>query len=412
LPYLYAGYTQGFLRFWRYFSSDGGDASQGFFSAAIPYGLYLLSGLNLHALAGESFERYLAGRPTGGFPSWMAATLALGTLGYVAWRAIQRSRSASWTSEDDALAVLAIWLWVPLLFDTLPWATIYPHYLVVLYPAGFLALAVGLRAAWLRAGSPLPRGLLVLVVALIAGWQVYELGYLYQFVDQYPTAGGHGLPAHYYTSAAQRLEALAQEQELSHLIILTDGNDTTRDTVPAVLDWLLAGYPDRRFVDGQRHLVFPPEEAPVALLCWPTVAEQTQSLVETYGSHLPAYDLDLRQGQGTVRYYVWPARDPDLDLALTVPPGLVWTNGVALLGAEAGARQADILPWRLWWEVRLDPPPDAHYQWFNHLIGADGRKAGQQDGNALAPANWRQGESVLSWSLCHKCGAVHLAWLG
>lgn len=388
-PYLYAGLTQGFLRFWEGGGLGAGESASGAPWLAWRYALQLGSGANLNALAGESYERFLAGRLPGQWLDIILQLVCLLALGYVVARAWRLRR------ERPAWVVLALWTVLPILFDMLPWTTLYPHYLVVLYPAWFLVLGAAAVGLWRWAKSRWARATLGVVCALLLVWQGYNLLYLYRFIDRHPTEGGHGQPAHYALDAAARLQTLAQAKNVTSLLVMADGDDLRWDRTAAVMDFLLDDQ-DVRVVDGSQTLVVPSPDAPAALLWWPAAGKRAADWTSEYGRAAPSLDLPLRPGEGTARFFLWPSQPLDRDWPLRQEQFLVWTNGIELLGVDL-VEQPDELAWTIGWQVNVPPPANVDYHWFVHLLDAQGQQISQWDGVPLPTTLWRQGEQVLMW---------------
>ena len=105
------------------------------------YALMNIGGLNIHALAGsERFKSFLAGiLPLNYWPDRIEAALVVGGALYLAVRCWRQRTSRLVLGRDG---VLLLWLVLPVLFFML-WPTeVYPHYLVPIYPAPYIALAV------------------------------------------------------------------------------------------------------------------------------------------------------------------------------------------------------------------------------------------------------------------------------
>ena len=429
VPYLYAGARQGFLRVWESASlgGQGGGASPWY--AAFAYASQLASGGNLHALAGDAYGRFLGGRLPGQFLDTMAQIISAISRVYLVWCTL-----AWWRRRHKDAApyvIVTIWTWAPLLFDTLPWTNLYPHYMVVLYPAIFLAMAIVINRlvqtlvaarriqddvllrpmdqpdppegstptdAWRMRGKAFLSIPIVALVLLIALWQVYNVRYLHAFVDRQAIDGGYGLPAHYSLDAAQRLESLARTIGTPDALVVSDSYDTRLSQTPAVLDYLLGGRLTARYLDGGESLVFPSSAESHVLLLWPTAGASASEWIARYGQEQADLALPLRDGEGIARYYLWPTDTPiELsDLPLKPAAGLVWTNGIELLGGHVLETSASSLRWMTAWRVNA-LPSDADYHWFNQLVGSDGRKIGQVDGVGFPSRNWRQGETVLTW---------------
>ena len=428
-PYLYAGVTQGFLRVWESASIGGqGEAAAPWYAAAA-YASQLASSTDLHSLAGDAYGRFLEGRLPGQSLDILAQILSAISRLYLVWHALVWWRRRH--GQAAPYVVLAIWIWAPMAFDMLPWTELHPHYLVVLFPSLFLAMAIALidltqaavgalekrgdgvrrnRRAEKSTPSQGPANPLrtrarawviapvAAVVLLLALWQLYHLSYLHAFVDRQAIDGGYGLPVRYSLQAAETLDALARAMGTRDALVVSDSYDTALSQTPAVLAYLLKDRLDIRYLDGQETLVFPSAGAPHALLLWPTAGEDASEWIARYGQERGDLALPLRRGEGSVRFYRWPPGAPAelSDLPLKPGAGLVWTNGIELLGGDVLGSDGRSLRWMTAWRVNASPP-GGDYHWFSHLVGSDGRKIGQADGVGIPSSDWRQGETVLTW---------------
>jgi hypothetical protein len=106
-------------------------------STALDYAWFVVSGKNIHSLAGpEQFQNYLDS-VTNAYSLFNVIPVgALLTAGYLIWR--QRAR----TSPD---VVLVVWLALPVLAFTWQWTEVAPHYMIPLMPAAYILCGVGLQ---------------------------------------------------------------------------------------------------------------------------------------------------------------------------------------------------------------------------------------------------------------------------
>jgi hypothetical protein len=150
--------------------------------------------------------------------------------------------------------VLLLWLATPVLFFLVFSAEVQLHYLVVLYPAPFLALAAaavdlyGLLAGriWLR------RSLTVLGGAALIGlvaWQVTLSTSIYRFVDLRDTPDGWPTPARIVRETARTLEEYAGLNPGGDVIVLCQGQVPEWDECPAVWAFLTSRLPGVRIMD-------------------------------------------------------------------------------------------------------------------------------------------------------------------
>jgi 4-amino-4-deoxy-L-arabinose transferase-like glycosyltransferase len=147
LPYLLADAQQGWTNV-RGFLTQGGGAA-GVQGQVFDLALLNIGGRNIHALAGpQRFREFLAELPVPGYwPDRLEELLVAASTLFLGVRLLRRRYDPRQARSNGALL---LWLAVPMLFFLLFSAEVQLHYLVVLYPAPYLALAASpCAAAWL-----------------------------------------------------------------------------------------------------------------------------------------------------------------------------------------------------------------------------------------------------------------------
>jgi hypothetical protein len=377
---------------------------------AIRYALLNIGGEALHALAGESWLAFLAsivnlrGLDLVEQALFVGGVLFLTIWTFFFWR---DGREVSVSSRARGFVLLLLWVLVPVLFFLRHSTPVYPHYLIILYPAPHLIIAVLTVEAvrWARereriVAIGLPLALAVLLIG-IAVWQVYLTLAWYRFVDVYPTSGGHGAPVKYAVRAADTVRRLSDEAGNPQLIILAQGDDPAYASAPAVFQFMLGGALSPRFVDAQQAVVFPNSELDTAYCLSPDV-EDTPAVawLDRFAVALPAEAVLVRGGPQAYRFYRLPAGAPEHisgQIASDDAPA-VFANGVKLLGQQA---LGEVSPGHtvrllLWW-VAPQTASDVDYHFFNHLVDEEGRRWGQRDGPGYHARAWRAGDLIVSW---------------
>ena len=406
-PYLLHEATTGWGNLRGAMSVAGKPAEIG--PQAIRYALLNVGGEALHALAGESWREFLASIVNlRGLDLAEQALFVGGVLFLVLWLLFRRTRREAGTStRARAFTLLLLWVLAPVLFFLRHSTPVYPHYLIILYPAPYLIVAVLTVEAvrWARGrgkivATGLPLALAVLLIG-IAAWQVYLTLAWYRFVDTHSTSGGHGAPVKYVMRAAGTVRRLADEVGNPQVIILANGDDPAYASAPAVFQFVLGHGLSLRFVDAQQALVFPDSELDT-VYCLTPDAESTPAVawLDRFAVALPAEEVLVRGGPQTYRFYRLPAGAPK-HIASEIASGgepTTFANGVKLLKQQSSG---EALPGQtvrlfLWW---ISPPAPANtdYHFFNHLVDAEGRRWGQRDGPGYPARYWQAGDLIASW---------------
>jgi len=369
------------------------------------YAFWLHSGLNFAALAGPS---YLEFRP---LPGWLAlanyllAALFGGGLLLAALRGIR-----SLARRDDARSaapwrVLALWLWLPLLGMSLQPAELQVHYLVILFPAG--ALALGLAAEWLArrlvglfkgAMRRIAIGVLSAGLVFILASQASISFYLADFVQSHPTS--YGIPLSSWLRLTEQATELARAAGTDELWVTAAGSDPAIATEPAVLSYLLAGEV-RPLFNGQggHEGLLLPADRPGLYLLTSMPARSTAALERLQATTLA--EIELPDGRTARFLYSVPYSGPALQQKLGYTPLAFTSDFIQLVGYEwpddalPGATASLAEYWRFL-EVS-DEVRGAQHSAYNQLYYADGRKAAQDDGFSLPEADWRPGHLLVQW---------------
>lgn len=280
----------------------------------------------------------------------------------------------------------AIWLLLPLLALVGQSSSVYLHYLVALFPAIFLVMA--LPIGWLLARPRLP--LVALGGLLLGGLLAYGLtttALLYRVMDAYElaeppsepaslraTAAGlpreasnllgtgerYGVepPISYWQAIADRAvaESVAAGRDqagATDVWILAGETDPLTAEVPAVLDYLLRPRVEPRFLPPDMLIFRMLRPAIVVELPDLDPVESLDRFGERRGS-VPAPSLNNRENLARARVTFVPARGPQAWLSVA-PTRLSasFDGGVQMLGFRADQRQVragDDLPVTvLWW---------------------------------------------------------------
>jgi len=388
---------------------EDGAAAQGPSGLAFEFAVQLHSGSGIEVLGGQASGDLAAALRPARYPTRVLALTfiaSLPLLPLLALRAWARWREG----QDPATYVLpALWLWVPLLLLALWQGRVVQHYLVILYPVGFVAMGVTLdrllavlqsppRRSWALALA-LSGAAWVLVIAAV-GTQAYGVTTLYRFVAAHDTRGGYGLPLRTWQRTADMVRREMRAADADQLWVVGNGVDPRFEDEPAALNYLLS--PDVRVVflgqGGHEALLLPAERPALYLITRP--AERAVQALEEMGGQVRGL-VTLRQEHEATRVMVVPKRSAE-EVLSTIPNRGLWKldTGMHLLGyewplaAQPGQRATLATYWAL-----LDIPPEAQahqHSLFNHLMAGD-RRVAQIDGLGLPERSWQDGLVLLQW---------------
>lgn len=374
------------------FSAVGGLSSSGilrsFDLSAWRYIWLLTTGREIHALAGPTeFEAFLTTIPdlTVVYFLWIALVF-----GGVVW--LGREAYRYWGQGDypsEVGFIVLIWLFVPILFYTIPRLPVELHYLLPAYPAQYIAagIAFGVIAIFLGKWRPLVWG--ILGVSAVA--QVWVWLSLLNFLGSQFTPGGYGTPVRYHLQAAGQARQLISETGGSEILIAGQSENPRQDEFAAVYDVLLRDIP-RRFVDLNRSALFPGETA-VAII---NNQADNPAAITYLSSAAEVRRINLRQGEGTLKILSIPGEaGPSPEVSLD--PSLLYANWVNLIGYDRPTPLDNkMVSWRIYWHPGANPDP-LDYHFFNHLIDAAGQRIGQEDAAVFSPLQWREGDTIISF---------------
>jgi 4-amino-4-deoxy-L-arabinose transferase-like glycosyltransferase len=414
VPYLYHDLTHDFANLKALFGVSGQPGQ--FSLKAVRHALRIVSGANLHSLAGTAFQEFLAGQLPLGWLDALEILLLIAGVAYLlgkTWRGWQERRGGV---PPDAVgpSILLLWTLVPVLLNLRPSVALHAHYFVVLYPAPYIAIAVLVVRLWRWAvaladdlspvrrvlARTVPVALATLIVGIVA-WQVYSMLYLFRFVDTHDTPWGHGVPVKYAVYAAATIRRLADETGNPQVIIPADGDDPDYSSTPAVFQFMLGGDLSPRFVNAQQALVFPNLELDTVYCLAPDVNDTSAAAwLDRFAVALPAETIVVRGGPQSYRFYRLSAGAPERIASEIATDGeaVVFANGVTLLGHQAlgEVTSGHTVRLFLWW-IAPQAPEGTNYHFFNHLVDGGGRRWGQEDGPGYRTSAWRAGDLIVSW---------------
>lgn len=366
------------------------------------YALLNIGGREIHALAGaEKFQLFLNSIVDLHYwPDHIVEALFVlsGLYLLIRWWRNRHNRPA-WIRDG----VLLLWLLIPILFYLRSPGDVFPHYLIPLYPAPYMAIGIMvtdlLKASRQRGvflGQAIQALVAVSTTALILWWSYLSLS-IYAFVETHDTPGGMGTPIRLYRQVAGAIARYASEWDNRQVVVLCPGDDPRYAECPAVWQFLLARHLDVRLADHNRTLVFPAADTDTVVLLAPGESLAADQLPR-YATELEA--IWLREQTAAYRIYRLPAVHPTPQTAF-VETATRFENGARLLGYDLldPIRAGQMVRLALYWQIDTLPtvPPAQGYSLTVNLFGADGTRYAQQDGPGQRVGLWRPGDTLISW---------------
>lgn len=395
-PYLYHELTHDFANLHGLLQASAGPSR--FDSLAVKYALSLISGDNLHALAGQSATAFISQRPGLTWLDQVETLLFLGGTVYllfvIASRIREQRRSDIRVQADTTLFVLLLsWILVPVLFNLRHSIDLYPHYFTLLYPAPYII--IGVLVARMTQPVPRPPALStvpILLIPIIVAWQAYSVVYLYNFVQAHDTTGGYGVPLRFWQAATDSVRREAAGRGLRDVVVVTEGNEPAYDAMPAILGYLLRPDLAPRFL-GTQAVLLPDSQD---LLYLTTVEDAwLDGYLARFGRGLDA--APLPGGRRSARVYLLAKRSwEELAAIPQQAEQAAYQNGVHLWGYDLPGQVApgQNIPLTLYWsfDVLGTADQDESYSLFNHFVAVADDKWSQADGLAFPRYAWRDGD--------------------
>lgn len=366
------------------------------------YALLNVGGREIHALAGvEKFQLFLNSIVDLHYwPDRIVEMLVVLSAFYLFVR-IWRGRSDPRKSICDG--VLLLWLLVPTAFYLRSKTDVFPHYLIPLYPAPYLAIGIGatdLLCTFRRYTVPLRifiYGVAVISLTVWMIWSSYLSLSIYAFVEAHDTPGGMGTPIGFYRQIVHAVERYAAGWGNRQVVVLCSGDDPRYAECPAVWQFVLARRFNVRLADYNRTLVFPSADADTLVLLAPG-----ESMA---ADQLPRYAQEvetvwLRERAAAYRLYRLPVAHP-VPATPFVGVETRFENGATLLGYDVldPVQAGQTVRLALYWQIDAlpDDPPAQGYSISVSLVGQDGTRYAQHDGPGQRVELWRPGDRLISW---------------
>ncbi len=316
-----------------------------------------------------------------------------------------------WRQRQDAAqyVILAAWLWVPLIAAPLRPELDELARLVMLAPAGFIALALlfdeimaftqvrTLKRHW---WSPILRLGVWAIIGIIVAWQSYSVAYLYYFVARHDTAGGYGAPYRTWRRIAQMVTREAREAKTDQVWVIAQGSDIERDEQPVLLYYLLGPRLKTIFMgSGGECLLLPAARPGVYLFTRPS--PRAEAMIRQLKGSEQSYVL-FPDGRTTATVFVAEARTVDEMLAVIRARG-VWgfDAGAYVLGYDwpAGAQPGQTVSVATYWTFLQAPPWERamRHEIWNALISPSGQTVASANALGLPERYWEEGLLLMHW---------------
>ncbi|MBN1580109.1 MAG: glycosyltransferase family 39 protein [Anaerolineae bacterium] len=374
------------------------------------FALLNVGGREIHALAGaEKFELWLSSILDLNY--WPDRIQEVGVvLGFIyllvrLW--VDRQNKRAFARN----AVLVLWLLSPVLFYLRSQTDVFPHYLIPLYPAPYLALAILVIDAgqWMVRQSKKQAKPAYTHVAQVAGgiclallviWQSTLSLSIHAFVDTHHTPGGMGTPIRIYRDVVGVIERNVQAWNNDQVVVLCPGDQPRWDACPAVFTFLAGRSFDIRLADYDKTLVFPQSSADTLILLTPGES-LAQTELPRYAEELVQERISLRENIGMFQFYRLPADYKPLPPVQPEKTPVRLENGISLSGYEllSALEQGQTTHLALYWHIDDVPtvPPAQGYSLTTNIVGPDGQRYGQKDGDGQRVGLWRAGDTLISW---------------
>jgi len=356
--------------------------------------LSLVSGDNLHALAGQSAPAFISQRPALTWLDQLETLLFLGGIAYLLF-VVARNAFEHHSSNNPTLkhttphALLLGWLLVPVLFNLRHSVDLYPHYFTLLYPAPYIVIGILIARV---TQSVLLSTVPVLLILIIVAWQAYSVVFLFNFVQAHNTTGGYGVPLRFWKEATDSVRREAAARGLRDVEIVTEGNEPAYDQMPAILEYLLQPDLEPRFLGA--HAVLLPRSHDLLYLT--TVEDPWLArYLARFGRSLDTHELPGDSPSVQVYLLATPPWH-ELEAIPQHAEQATYQNGVHLWGYDLPSRVApgQSVPLTLYWSFESlgAADQDKSYSVFNHFVDATEKKWSQVDGLAFPRYAWRNGD--------------------
>ncbi|MBI2912068.1 MAG: hypothetical protein HYY05_07985 [Chloroflexi bacterium] len=390
VPWLAGEFQRGFASLPALLETGGGPTTYDL--SALDLARLALTGEGFHALLGRAAAGYDPGLAALGAPAVLEGLALLG-LAVAAVRAVSGFRfQVSWL-------LLLLWAVVPLLFFVRHSFPLYLPYVLQLFPAAYIATAVGLASLcrWLAGfpGGPVARALPFvagLFLAAHGGVQVARYLSVMQEVARADTHGGYDVPLRFPQDAVRWLAEHPAARPSPVLVV-------AGEAIHPVLQFLTWGRFPSQPVMQDEWLPLPAAGATYLL-----GSEHSRAGLALAQSTENGPLLRFPYPGDRDAFAIYRTAQPDAEQVIAASgleplAGGSFADGVRILGfhLDPEARAGEALSLALLWQVQQAPPAGRSYRFFNHLTSPSGATIAQADGIGFETAGWRPGDLALSW---------------
>jgi hypothetical protein len=343
-----------------------------------------ITGRGIHALAGDGYP-FLKLVPQLSWVFNLAGWLALAAMAWLFVRMVK-----GWRAEDSQRRraaridlILISCLLTPVVFNLRHSLDLHLHFFALILPAAYLLIGRAVQDLLRPAVRSAARAAAGVTLVSLAAAQIVAILLVGRFVTVHATPGGFGAPLASYLEIAGQAVTEARTRKAAEILVVSDGDSTVVDEIPAVFDVLLRDYGSYRFVNGRITAVFPPQSA-VGL-----IAPDSGVATQWYASR-PA--VEFRDGY----QQVWLDGSWPREGLVPIEGTRTFQNGLEFQGYQEEQEFASGQTGRLWllWQVLWRDPEDTHL--FVHLLDENDQLLGQHDSAGYPTGYRRPGDRAIT----------------
>ena len=291
-----------------------------------------------------------------------------------------------------AIAVLLLWLMLPVALQLRHSRPLQMHYFAPLYPVPFIVMALGVDALFRRQASlrSLSSIAVAALILLIVGWQTFTTLRFAAFIEQHDTSnGGYGPPIRSALDVTQLARDAVRDGRAHDVIVAAPGGDPAVNEPATVFDVLLADVP-HRFANADAGIILR-EDAAQYIFTPGTSRAQAVLMDNADASGVVTRTIAVRAGNDNAYGYAFV---PRAKLSPLRARPAQWASGVGLLGYSV--MMIDVLTLNVSVRVFREAQAGEDFHWFAQLYRGE-KQVAHKDTGGVQPSNWRVGDILLLW---------------